>query len=110
MTRLKRNIIPVVALVALAVSLLLLYRARSSLSDRDEQVQRLRERMAQLEGDVARLSSTHPIGLPPDELEAYLSLPYKEFDATPGSGHRRFRDQPRQLSQTVELIEAYLER
>jgi hypothetical protein len=43
-------------------------------------------------------------------LEAYLSLGYKEFDATPGSGFRRFRDQPRHLSQSGELIEAYLER
>jgi hypothetical protein len=45
-----------------------------------------------------------------DELEAYLSLPYKEFDATPGSGHRRFRDQPRDPAQAGALIEAYLER
>jgi hypothetical protein len=110
MTRLKRNIIPVVAIVGLAVSLLLLYQARADLSERDEQVRRLRERMAQSEGDVARLSATHPIGLPADELEAYLSLPYKEFDATPGSGFRRFRDQPRHPSQAAELVAAYLAR
>jgi hypothetical protein len=92
------------------VSLWLLYQARAGLHERDEQVQRLRERLAQLEVDVARLSSTHPIGLPPDELEFYLSLPYKEFDATPGSGHRRFRDHPRDPAQAGVLIEAYLER
>jgi hypothetical protein len=39
-----------------------------------------------------------------------LSLPYKDFDATPGSGHRRFRDQPRDPAQAGVLIEAYLER
>src|SRR5262245_66468288 len=95
MARLKRNIIPAVAIVGFAVALLLLYQARASLRDRDEQMQRQRERLAQLEVEIARLSSAHPVGRPPDELEAYLSLPYKEFDATPGSGHRRFRDQPR---------------
>ena len=35
---------------------------------------------------------------------------YKEFDATPGSGHRRYRDQPRNPSQAGALVEAYLER
>src|SRR5262245_39483904 len=110
MVRLVRRVIPAVSVVGLAVSLWLLYQARAGLHDRDDQVQGLRERLARLEVDVARLSSTHPVGLPPDELEAYLSLPYKEFDATPGSGHRRFRDQPRNPTQAGELIEAYLKR
>ncbi len=110
MARLKRNLIPGVAIVGFAVSLLLLYQARASLRERDEQVQRLRQRMAQLEDDAARRSSTHPLGLTPNVLEAYLSLPYKEFDATPGSGFRRFRDQPRDPARAGELIEAYLER
>ena len=35
---------------------------------------------------------------------------YKEFDATPGSGHRRYRDQPSNPSQAGTLVEAYLER
>jgi len=78
--------------------------------ERDEQVQRLRQRMAQLEDDVARYLSTHPTGLTADELEAYLSLPYKEFDVIPGSGHRQFRDQPRDPVQAAALIEAYFER
>ncbi|HEY2155430.1 MAG TPA: hypothetical protein VGH33_07360 [Isosphaeraceae bacterium] len=110
MARLVRNVIPAVAVFGLAASLWLLYQARASLRDRDEQVRRLRERLARLEVDVARLSPAHPVGLPPDELEAYLSLGYKEFDATPGSGHRRFRDQPRDPAQAGSLIEAYLER
>src|SRR5215475_7325234 len=110
MARLVRNVILAVAVVGFAASLWLLYQTRASLRERDEQVQRLRERLARLEVDVARLSSTHPVGLQPDELEAYLSLPYKEFDATPGSGHRRFRDQPRNPAQAGALIEAYLER
>jgi hypothetical protein len=110
MARIMHSVIPAVAIVGFAVSSWLLYQARGSLRERDEQVQRLRERLAQLEVDVARLSSTHSIRLPPDELEAYLSLPYKDFDATPGSGHRRFRDQPRNPAQAGALIEAYLER
>jgi hypothetical protein len=110
MARLKRNGIPAAAIVGFAGSLWLLQQARASLRERDEQVQRLRGRLAQLEVDVARLSSAHPVGLPPAELEAYLSLPYKEYDATPGSGHRRFRDQPRDPAQAGALIEAYLER
>jgi hypothetical protein len=97
-------------MLGFAIALWLLYQARASLRERDEQVQHLRERLAQLEVDVARLSSTHPIGLLPEALEVYLSLPYKEFDATPGSGHRRFRDQPRDPAQAGALIEAYLER
>src|SRR5262249_49659736 len=110
MVRLVRRVIPAVTVVGLAVSLWLPYQARASWTDRADKVQRLRERLARLEVDVARLSSTHPVGLPPDELEAYLSLPYKEFDATPGSGYRRFRDQPRDPAQAGALIEAYLER
>jgi type II secretory pathway component PulJ len=94
MARLNRFVIPAVAILGISASLLLLYQAQASLRERDEQVQRLRERLAQLEADVTRLLSSHPIGLPPDELEAYLSLPYKEFDATPGSGHRRFETNP----------------
>jgi hypothetical protein len=105
-----RSVIPAVASVGFAVSLWLLYQARASLRERDEQVQSLRERLAQLEVDVARLSSTHRLGLPPDELGFYLSFPYKEFDATPGSGHRRFRDQPRDPAQAGILIGVYLER
>jgi hypothetical protein len=85
MAKLRRNIVPAVAIVGFAVSLVLLYQARASLRERDEQVQRLRQRMAQLEDDVARHSSTHPTGLTADELEAYLSLPYKEFDVIYGS-------------------------
>jgi hypothetical protein len=92
------------------VSLVLLYQARASLRERNEQVQRLRQRMAQLEDDVARHSPTHPTGLTAHELEAYLSLPYKEFDVIYGSGHRRFRDQPRDLVQVAALIEAYFNR
>jgi hypothetical protein len=110
MVRLKRNVVIVIAFAGLAALLFFQYRAQATLRQRDEQLQRLRERMARLEDDVARRSATHPIGLPPDELEAYLSLGYKEFDATPGSGHRRFRDQPRHPSQSGELIEAYLQR
>jgi len=110
MSKLRRSIIPAVAIVGLAVSLVLLYHARASLRQRDEQVQRLRQRMAQLEDAVARHSSTHPTGLTADELEAYLSLPYKEFDVIAGSGHRRFRDQPRDPVQAAELIEAYFNR
>src|SRR5262245_7760305 len=110
MARLMRNVIPAVAVVGFAASLWPLYQARASLRERDEQVQRLRERLAQLEADVARPSSTHRLGLPADALEAYLSLPYKEFDATPGSGHRKFRDQPRDPAQAGALIEGYLER
>ena len=110
MSRLKRNVIPAAAIVGLIASLVFLYQARASLRNRDEQVQRLRERLAQLELDLALRSSRNSIDLPPDQLEAYLSLPYKEFDATPGSGHRRFRDQPRDPAQAGPLIEAYLER
>jgi hypothetical protein len=108
MSKLGRNIIPAVAIVGFAVSLVLLYQSRASLRERDEQVQRLRERMAQLEDD--RHSPTHPTGLTADELEAYLSLPYKEFDVIYGSGHRRFRDQPRDPVQVAALIEAYFNR
>jgi hypothetical protein len=110
MSRLMRSVIPAVAIVGFAALLWLLCESRARLRERDEQVQRLRERLAQLEIDVTRFSSTHPIGLPPDEVEFYLSLPYKEFDATPGSGHRRFRDQPRDPAQAGALIEAYLQR
>jgi hypothetical protein len=110
MSKLRRTIIPAVAIVGLAVSLVLLYQARASLRERDEQVQCLRERMTQLEDDAARHSSTHPTGLTADELEAYLSLPYKEFDVIYGSGHRRFRDQPRDPVQVAALIEAYFNR
>jgi hypothetical protein len=39
-----------------------------------------------------------------------LSLDYREFDATPGSGHRRFRDRPQNPAAAGSLIEAYLER
>jgi hypothetical protein len=88
MATLKRSVIPPLAMLGFAIALWLLYQARASLRERDEQVQRLRERLAQHEVDVARLSSTHPLGLPPDELEAYMSLPYKEFDDT------RFRPPP----------------
>jgi hypothetical protein len=110
MARLKRNVVAAIAFAGLAALLFFQYRAQATLRQRDEQLQRLRERMAQLEEEVARRSATHPIGLPPDEMEPYLSLGYEEFDATPGSGHRRFRDQPRHLSQSGELIEAYLQR
>jgi hypothetical protein len=110
MSKLRRNIIPAVAIVGLAVSLVLLYQARASLRDRDEQVQHLRRRMAQLEDDVHRHSAAHPTGLTADELEAYLALPYKEFDVIYGSGHRRFRDQPRDPVQVAALIEAYFNR
>jgi hypothetical protein len=110
MSKLRRNLIPAVAFVGFAVSLVLLYQARASLRERGEQVQRLRQRMAQLEDDVARHSPTRPTGLTADELEAYLSLPYKEFDVIYGSGHRRFRDQPRDPVQVAALIEAYLDR
>ena len=110
MATLKRHMVTVIAFAGLAALLFFQYRAQARLRQRDEQLQRLRERMAQLEDQAARLLSTHPIGLPPDEWEAYLSLGYKEFDATPGSGHRRFRDQPRDTSQTGKLIEAYLQR
>ena len=110
MSKLRRNIIPAVAIVGIAVSLVLFYQARAGLRERDEQVQRLRQRMAQLEDDAARHSPTHPTGLTADELEAYLSLPYREFDVIYGSGHRRFRDQPRDPVQVAALIEAYLNR
>src|SRR5437016_5092352 len=110
MARLKLNIITAIAVVSLAASLLLLYQARASRRERDEQLQRLRDRMAQLEDDVARLSSTGPFGLTAEDREAYLSLGYKEFDATPGSGHRRYRDRPQNPAQAGALIEAYLER
>ena len=59
---------------------------------------------------MARHSPTHPTGLTADDLEAYLSLPYKEFDVICGSGHRRFRDQPRDPVQVAALIEAYFDR
>jgi hypothetical protein len=98
------------AIIGVAVSLVLLHRSNKNMRERDTQLQLLRQRTAQLEQDVARLSSTHPSGLRPEELEAYLALGYKEFDATQGSGHRRFRDQPRDPSQAGMLIEAYLER
>jgi hypothetical protein len=110
MSKLRRNIIPVVAIIGFAVSLVLLYQARAGLRERDEQVQRMRQRMAQLEDDLARHSPTHPTGLTADELEAYLSLPYKQFDVIYGSGHRRFRDQPRDPVQVAALIEAYINR
>jgi hypothetical protein len=110
MSKLRRIIIPTVAIVGLAGSLVLLYQARASLRERDEQVQCLRQRMAQLEDDLARHSPTHPTGLTADELEAYLSLPYREFDVIYGSGHRRFRDQPRDPVQVAALIEAYFDR
>ena len=97
-------------IASLAVSLVLLYQAHASLRERDEQLQRLRERTAQLETDVARLALTGPFGLTPEDREAYLSLGYKEFDATPGSGHRRYRDQPQNPARAAALIEAYLER
>jgi hypothetical protein len=110
MSKLRRNIIPAVAIVGFAVSLVLLYEARATLHERDEQVQRLRQQMAQLEEGVARHSSTHPTGLSAEDLEAYLSLPYREFDVIYGSGHRRFRDQPRDPLQVAALIEAYFDR
>src|SRR5215831_10449278 len=110
MTRSMPRVISAVAIIALAVSLWLLHQARASVRERDEQVKRLRGRLAQLEDEVARLPSMPPMGLAPDKLEAYLSLPYKDFDATPGSGFRRFRDQPPDLARTGALIEAYLER
>ena len=110
MARLRRNLVPAICMVGLAASLWLLWQTRASLRQRDEQVHRLRDRLAQLEVDAAHASSAHPTGLAPDELEAYLSLPYKEFDATPGSGHRRFRDRPQDPAQAGTLIEAYLER
>jgi hypothetical protein len=110
MSKPRRNIIPAVGIVGLAVSLVLLYQVRARLSERDEQVQRLRERMAQLEDDLAHHSPTNPTGLKAAELEAYLSLPYKEFDVIYGSGHRRFRDQPRDPVQVAALMEAYLNR
>src|SRR5205809_4213419 len=110
MAKIKRNVFIAIAFAGLAALLFVQYRAQATLRQRDEQLQRLRDRMARLEDDLARRSATHPIELPPEELEAYLSLAYKEFDATPGSGWRRFRDQPRHPSQAGELIEAYLER
>ncbi len=110
MARLRLKIITAIAIVSGVVALVLLYQARASLRERDEQLQRLRGRLAQLEGDVARLSSTGPWGLTATDREAYLSLGYKEFDATPGSGHRRYRDQPRNPSHAGTLVEAYLER
>jgi hypothetical protein len=110
MSKLRRNIIPAVAIVGIAVSLVLFYQARAGLRERDEQVQLLRQRIAQLEDDLACHSPTHPTGLTADELEAYLSLPYKEFDVIHGSGHRRFRDQPRDPVQVAALMEAYLNR
>src|SRR5260221_9042918 len=103
MARLKRYVITAVAIVGFGAPLWLLYQAGASLHERDEQVQHLRERLAKLEVEFATLSSTYPIGLPPDELEAYLSLSYKEFDATPGSGHRWFRDRPRDPGQAGAL-------
>jgi tetratricopeptide (TPR) repeat protein len=109
MARLTRNLVPAIGIVGIVASLWLLFQARASLRERDEQVQRLRERLAQFEEDAAHRSSMDAIGLAPDELKAYLSLPYEEFDATPGSGHRRFRDQPRNPAQAGALIEAYLE-
>jgi hypothetical protein len=77
MSKLRRNIIPAAAIVGIAVSLVLFYQARAGLRERDEQVQLLRQRIAQLEDDLACHSPTHPTGLTADELEAYLSLPYK---------------------------------
>lgn len=109
MGRLKHTVLPIVVLVGFAVSLWFLFRSRASLRERDEQVHRLRERLAQFEEDAAHRSSMDAIGLAPDELKAYLSLPYEEFDAMPGSGHRRFRDQPRDPAQAGALIEAYLD-
>jgi hypothetical protein len=110
MVSLKRNIGVAIAAAGVAAILFFQYRAHANLRQRDEQLRRLRDRIAQLEDEVARPSASHPTGLPPEELESYLALGYEEFDATPGSGHRRFRDQPRNLSHSGELIEAYLSR
>src|SRR5688572_12803236 len=106
----KPRILAAVALAGLAGSLLLLHQARARVRERDEQLRCLRERTARLEDDVARHSSSGPWGLTPADREAYLSLGYKEFDATPGAGHRRFRDRPQNPAQAGALIEAYLER
>jgi hypothetical protein len=57
-----------------------------------------------------RFISAVPPGRPADSREPYLALAYKEFDATYGSGWRRFHDQPRNPSETATLVEAYLER
>src|SRR5688500_858734 len=106
MARLRSYFAPIVAIAGFAITLLLLLQARAGLGHRDEQVKLLRARIAQLE----RRASPQLVGLPPDEWQAYLSLPYEEFDATPGSGHRRFRDQPRDPADAGGLIEAYLDR
>jgi hypothetical protein len=106
----KHRVITGVAIVGLAVSLLSLQRARSTLRDRDDQLRRLRERTAELEDEVARLSvATDLTGLSREQRDAYLSLPYEAFDATPGSGHRRFRDEPQNPARAGALIEAYLQ-
>ena len=106
----KPNVMTAIVLVGLAASLMFLYQARAGLAQRDEQVRRLRDRTAHLEGEVVRPSFTAPFGLTAGDRDAYLSLGYKEFDATSGSGHRRLRDQPQSPARAGELIEAYLER
>jgi hypothetical protein len=103
---LKRNVVAAIAVAGLAALLFIQFRAQTTLRRREGQLQLLRERTAQLEDQIARLSSTHATDLAPDELEAYLSLGHREFDAAPGSGHRRFRDQPRDAAQAGRLIEA----
>ena len=110
MRRFGGIIIAAVVVAGLAVSLVLLYQTHASLRERDEQLQRLRARTAQLENEIARLAVTGPLEITPEDREAYLSLGYKEFDATPGSGHRRYRDQPQHPARAAALIEAYLER
>ena len=69
MARLKRNIIPAAAIVAFVASLVLRYQARAGLREHDEQVQRLRERMAQLEADVG--------GFPPPTRMDYRLTSWK---------------------------------
>jgi hypothetical protein len=110
MAKHKLSIITALALIGLIASLWFLYQATAGLHERDEQLQRLRQRLAKLEDDVARLSTTGPFGLTVEDSEAYLALGYKEFDATPGSGFRRFRDQPQSTTRAGALIEQYLER
>lgn len=105
-----KSIMTAIATSGLAVSLVLVYQARASLRNRDEQLRGLRDRMVQLEEEVARLSLTGPWDLTAEDREAYLSLDYKEFDATPGSGFRRYRDQPQNPAHAGALIEVYLER
>lgn len=102
----SRSIIAASGALGLVASLVLLFQTRANRRARDEQAERLRAPIAQLEVDAKRCSSANLLNLPPDELEAYLSTGYKEFDATPGSGHRRFRDPPRDPGQATALIEA----